>query len=108
MNLKLIRATSLAALVATGVLVSTPAVAANDAMLELLKVLRDNGTISDEAYSLLKNSAQADAERTDAKIEETAEKKLASVNTVSDKLKWAEKIKFKGDYYFSSAKSLGV
>lgn len=97
MNLKLIRATSLAALVTTGVFVSTPAVAANDAMMELLKVLRDNGTISDEAYSLLKNSAQADAERTDAKIEETAEEKLASVNKVSDKLKWAEKIKFKGD-----------
>ena len=97
MNLKHIRAASLAALVASAVAVSTPAVAANDAMMELLKVLRDNGTISEEAYSLLKNSAQADAERTDAKIEETAEEKLAAVNKVSDKLKWAEKIKFKGD-----------
>ncbi len=97
MNLKHIRAASLAALVASGVAVSTPAVAANDAMMELLKVLRDNGTISEEAYSLLKNSAQADAERTDAKIEETAEEKLAAVNKVSDKLKWAEKIKLKGD-----------
>ncbi len=97
MNLKCIRAASLAALIVTGVIVSTPAVAANDAMLELLKVLYDNGTINDETYSLLKNSAQADAERTDAKIEETAEEKLASVNKMSDKLKWAEKIKFKGD-----------
>ena len=97
MNLKQIRAASLAALVATGLGISAPAFAANDAMIELLKVLRDNGTISEEAYGLLKNSAQADAERTDAKIEETAEEKLASVNKISDKLKWAEKIKFKGD-----------
>tara|TARA_R110002049_G_scaffold252264_1_gene427159 strand:+ start:297425 stop:298714 length:1290 start_codon:yes stop_codon:yes gene_type:complete len=97
MNLKHIRAASLAALVASGAIVSTPAFAANDAMIELLKVLRDNGTITDEAYNLLKNSAAADEERTDAKIEETAEQKLASVNKVSDKLKWAEKIKFKGD-----------
>ena len=66
-------------------------------MIELLKVLRDNGTITDEAYNLLKNSAAADEERTDAKIEETAEKKLASVNKVSENLKWAEKIKLKGD-----------
>ncbi len=97
MKLKNIRVASLAAVVATGVAVSNPAVAANDAMMELLKVLRDNGTISQEAYSLLKNSAQADAERTEAKIEETAEEKLASVQQVSDKLKWAEKIQFKGD-----------
>ena len=93
MNLKYIRVVTIAALLAfTG-----PVLAANDAMVELLKVLRDNGTISDEAFSLLKNSAAADAERTNAKIEETAEEKLASVNKISDKLKWAEKIKLKGD-----------
>ena len=97
MNLKNIRAASLAAMVASSAVVSAPVFSANDAMIELLKVLRDNGTINDEAYNLLKNSAAADEERTDAKIEETAEKKLASVNTVPDTLKWAEKIKFKGD-----------
>ena len=97
MNLKHIRAASMAALVASSAVVSNPVFAENDAMMELLKVLRDNGTISDEAYGLLKNSAAADQEKTDAKIEETAEKKLASVNTVSDKLKWAEKIQLKGD-----------
>ncbi len=97
MNLKHIRAAILAVLVTSGVVVSSQAFAANDAMMELLKVLRDNGTITNEAYDLLKNSAAADEERTDAKIEETAEKKLASVNKISDKLKWAEKIKLKGD-----------
>ena len=97
MNITHIRAASLAALLASTAVVSTPAFAVNDAMIELLKVLRDNGTITDEAYSLLKNSAAADEERTDAKIEETAESKLAAVNKVSDSLKWAEKIKFKGD-----------
>ncbi|MFK8027472.1 MAG: putative porin [Gammaproteobacteria bacterium] len=93
MNLKYLRIVSIAVLVAfTG-----PALAANDAMVELLKVLRDNRTITEEAYNLLKNSAVADEERTDAKIEETAEKKLASVKQVPDSLKWAEKIKVKGD-----------
>ena len=97
MNLKHIRAASLAALIASSAVVSTPAFAANDAMIELLKVLRDNGTINDEAYNLLKNSSASDEEKIDAKIEETAEQKLASVNKLSDNLKWAEKIKFKGD-----------
>jgi hypothetical protein len=75
----------------------TPVFASNDSMLELLKVLRDNGTITDEAYSVLVNSAEADKERTDAKIEETAEEKVASVKESQAALKWAEKIKFKGD-----------
>ena len=97
MNLKYVRAVSIAILVVSSVAFTNPVLAANDAMVELLKVLRDNGTISEEAFSLLKNSAHADAERTDAKIEETAEEKLASVNKLSDNLKWAEKIKFKGD-----------
>ena len=77
--------------------VATPVFASNDSMLELLKVLRDNGTISDDAYSVLVNSAEADKERTDAQIEETAEEKVASVKESQAAMKWAEKIKFKGD-----------
>ena len=78
-------------------LISPPVFASNDAMMELLKVLHQNGTIDDATYSLLKNSAKADKEQTEAKIEDTAEEKLASVKKMSDKLKWAEKIKLKGD-----------
>ena len=97
MILKQVRAITVIALLACGTVLSSPVFAANEAMMELLKVLHENGTIDDATYGLLKNSAAADAERTDAKIEETAEQKLASVNKISDKLKWAERIKLKGD-----------
>ena len=97
MILKCIRTISLVVLLTFTATMSGAVFAANDSMIELLKVLRDNGTITEEAFNLLKNSAQADAERTDAKIEETAEEKLASVKKMSDNLKWAEKIKLKGD-----------
>lgn len=43
-----------------------PAQANNDAMIDLLKVLRDKGTISADDYSLLANAAKADKEATEA------------------------------------------
>jgi len=43
-----------------------PAQASNEAMLDLLKVLRDQGTITAENYDLLANAAAADKEKTEA------------------------------------------
>jgi phosphate-selective porin OprO/OprP len=43
-----------------------PAQANNDAMMDLLKVLRDKGTISAQDYNLLTNAAAADKEATEA------------------------------------------
>jgi len=43
-----------------------PAQANNEAMADLLKVLRDKGTISAEDYNMLKNAAVADQEKTEA------------------------------------------
>jgi phosphate-selective porin OprO/OprP len=43
-----------------------PAQANNEAMADLLKVLRDKGTISAEDYNMLKNAAAADQEKTEA------------------------------------------
>ena len=40
-----------------------PVLAANDAMLQLLKVLHDKGTIDDETFDALKVAAQADEEQ---------------------------------------------
>jgi len=57
-----------------------PVQANNDAMLDLLKVLRDQGTITAQNYELLANAAKADKESLDAvdikvaKVEEKAEK----------------------------------
>ena len=59
--------------------VSLSATAANDAMLDLLKVLRDNGTISAEAYEVLRNSAQADEEKMVAQTSETAKAEVEKV-----------------------------
>ncbi len=43
-----------------------PAHAGNEAMMDLLKVLRDKGTISAEDYNMLKNAAAADKEMAEA------------------------------------------
>lgn len=47
-----------------------PAQANNDAMMDLLKVLRDKGTISNDDYKLLTNAAAADKEMSEAAKEE--------------------------------------
>jgi len=77
---------------------AAPAFAANEAMMDLLKVLKDKGTISAQDYELLTNAAKADEEVvTDAvnrvaKVEKSAES--------SKSASWAEKIKLKGDVRF--------
>lgn len=43
-----------------------PAQANNEAMADLLQVLRDKGTISAEDYNMLRNAAEADKEKTQA------------------------------------------
>lgn len=53
-------------LFAASALGAGPAHAANDAMLELLKVLKEKGTIDEAAYEALKSAAQADDEQNTA------------------------------------------
>jgi phosphate-selective porin OprO/OprP len=43
-----------------------PAHANNEAMMDLLKVLRDQGTITEQNYELLVNAAKADKEYVEA------------------------------------------
>jgi len=64
---------------------------ASEAMEDLLKVLRDQGTITAQNYELLVNAARADKEQSDAvankvdKVEETAEKATKSNIKVTTK-----------------------
>jgi hypothetical protein len=67
-------------------------------MMDLLKVLRDQGTITEQNYELLVNAAKADKEYVEAvKIDADKAKDNSSI---LKKLSWAEKIKIKGDMRF--------
>ena len=78
------------ALAIAGALCTPGARAANDAMIELLKVLKDQGTISKEAFEQLKGAAQADDEQNTAGQNEIkqAAKTLPKIET-KGKLEWA-------------------
>ena len=45
---------------------SSPAFAANETMMDLLKVLRDKGTLTQNEYELLVNASKADKEHIEA------------------------------------------
>ena len=52
------------------IMLSPPAVAANEALLELLKVLRDKGTLSPQEYELLVEASKEDNEKIKESIDE--------------------------------------
>ena len=86
------------ALAVAGALCTPGAWAANDAMIELLKVLKDQGTITPEAYEQLKSAAQADNEQNTAgqsEIKQAAEtlpkvetKEKLEISTPDGAFKW--------------------
>ena len=71
-----------------------PAQANNEAMMDLLKVLRDQGTITEANYDLLTNAAKADKESTEA-----TKAKVAKVEKDANKVKITTKgkLKFEGE-----------
>ena len=87
--------------------------ASNEALFDLLKVLVDKGTITADEYSILKGAASADHEKASVVAPEKVagiEKKLGKLEKKTEKslkkVKWAEKVKVKGDirtrYQFES------
>ncbi len=72
------------------VLASLPVKAANEAMMELLKVLRENGTLSEETYEQLQSAAKADDEsNTQGQAEvKSAAQNLPKIET-KGKLEWS-------------------
>ena len=71
---------------------ATPAMAANDAMLELIEIMRKKGSITDEEYKLLKNAAHADAEVAAANKDEV-KKEVEKVTKDLPKIETAGKFK---------------
>ncbi|MGQ0593504.1 MAG: OprO/OprP family phosphate-selective porin, partial [Gammaproteobacteria bacterium] len=86
------------ALAVAGALCTPGAQAANDAMVELLKVLKDQGTITPEAYEQLKAAATADDEQNtagQAEIKQAAQalpkvetKEKLEISTPDGAFKW--------------------
>lgn len=72
-----------------------PAHASNDAMMDLLKVLRDKGTITAQDYNLLANAAKVD--------KEAGEQTKAEVKKVADTALKMPKITTKGKIQVESA-----
>ena len=74
------------------IILSPPAIAANEALLELLKVLRDKDTLSPQEYELLVEASEEDNE----KIKESIDEMRAEVKkTTKDAPKITTKDKFK-------------
>lgn len=80
-----IRSLGRSALVGALCVLPVPALADNSAMLELLKVLRDKGTLSEGDYQMLKNASGTDAEKERAELvtakeemKEDAKKEIAA------------------------------
>lgn len=71
---------------------SSPALAANDAMLELIEIMHNKGSITQEEYSLLKNAARADAEKNEA-IKQEVKDEVAEVTRDMPKITTKEKLK---------------
>ena len=76
--------------------ISTPVMATNEAMLDLLKILRDKGSITAEEYELLQNAAKADGEKVEGTINEVKAE-------VDKKTKDMPKITTKGKLKIESA-----
>lgn len=65
-----VRALTGAAILGVATAMSGPAYAVNDAMMDLLKLLKDKGSLSAEEYELLSAAAKADAEQVEGNVGE--------------------------------------
>ncbi|MFT5425701.1 MAG: phosphate-selective porin OprO/OprP [Gammaproteobacteria bacterium] len=70
-----------AMLIGMSAAISTQVYANNEAMLDLLKILRDKGSISNDEYQLLTSASKADGEKVEGKLNEvTADVKEKTKN----------------------------
>jgi len=91
---------SLAVFLGLTTLLTNPAYAVNEVMLDLLKILRDKGSLTDSEYELLRTAAMADGEEINGKgsdIKQDVKTVEEEVIKVTKDMGWANKIKLKGD-----------
>ncbi len=83
---------------------ATPAYAANDALLELMKILKDKGSITQEEYNLLVNAAEAEDRSAEAIKQEVKEEVKKDVEKqVAEATKDVPKITTKGKFKVESS-----
>jgi len=104
LNLKTLKTFCGSILIGCMAAMSAPAMATTEAMQDLLKILRDKGSITQEEYELLSNAAKADAEKVEGVKQEAKE---VAEEAASDKIKDIPEINTdgklqisKGDYKF--------
>lgn len=72
-------------------------IAANSAMMDLLKILHDKGSITQEEYDMLRNAALADGEKMEADNSGIKKEIKAELTKAGQAADWASKVKLKGD-----------
>ncbi|HKK16739.1 MAG TPA: porin, partial [Gammaproteobacteria bacterium] len=92
-----------AALLGTTAAASAPVMATNEAMLDLLKALYENGQITAEQYELISNAAKADAEKTDSMKAEAKQVAEKAARKVDEKIAEMPKITTDGKLVVESA-----
>ena len=91
-KINIIIATFLALIIA-----SSPAFVANETMMDLLKVLRDKGTLTQIEYALLVNASKADKEHIEAIKVDTNHSLAKQLKKAKKAEGWASKVTVKGD-----------
>ena len=92
---------------------SYQAIGVNSVIMELIDILHNKGSITDDEYGLLKNAAIVDQEQTkatEAEFQQEVEDKISVTAKSMDTLGWASKLKVKGDVrlrYHSQDNNLG-
>ncbi len=93
------RARHSAAFIALAVL-SGPVAAANEALMDLFKLLHAKGTLDAQEYEMLVSAARADEEKVaheQSTVKNEVKEQVARVEKSTANLAWAEKVKLKGD-----------
>ena len=79
------------------ILIVSPIYAANESMMELLRILRDKGTLTQNEYELLVNASKADKERVEVIKNDTMGAVSKQLKRAKKAESWATKVKVKGD-----------
>ena len=82
---------------AVTMLTTTATYGANESMMDLLKILRDKGTLTQNEYELLVNASKADKERVEVIKNDTMGAVSQQLKKAKKAESWATKVKVKGD-----------